>query len=100
MQFFWKYHLIRRLKLYLKKYSPFDLGNLPNFKREKNRAVTTRGQQNIILYCLKSGCRFALSVVKVTQNKEESHLSMDTFTFMEWFSSGNLTRSLKILSEV
>lgn len=26
---------------------------------------------------------------------QESHLSMNTFTFMEWFSSENLTRSLK-----
>lgn len=26
---------------------------------------------------------------------EESHLSMNTFTFKEWFSSANLTRSLK-----
>lgn len=35
---------------------------------------------------------------KLQQHKEEksSHLSIDTFTFMEWFSSGNLTRSLKI----
>lgn len=26
---------------------------------------------------------------------QESHLSMNTFTFMEWFSSENLTRSLQ-----
>lgn len=60
-------------KVLSNKYSPFDLRSLPNFKGEKNRAMTTGGQRNTILYCLKSrtnGCSFALCVVKVTETKE------------------------------
>lgn len=69
--------------------SPFHLGRAPIFK-EKNRAWANSG--DLCLYCKTSGEQSYSS----TKEEKSSHLSIDTFTFMEWFSSGNLTRSLKI----
>lgn len=71
---------------------PFDLRSLPIFKGEKKTQQTWS----------QGGIRhLSLMLMKTTKGlKEKTYLSMDTSTFMEWFSSGNFTRSLKWLSQV
>lgn len=65
--------------------SPFNLGHFPVFQDENVEEINVK--TNILAF-------------SPWETLQGSHLSMNTSTFMEWFSSENLTRSLKTSREV